>query len=213
MFNHKTGEGFKNILIIVKRDPWFMETFEKYKMQFDMVYEFCFQPFNNTPFPYEKYQKILVNSPYLGYRKALKHLPKYKLAPRYSNIFIINTEKVRFESDLPKEITRMSYTFIHYDKTTREIPEMRYFLMKHRYWLRYLRRAVWNHYPINPDFMLLNGHGYRGIVRIFQYKKPYEEDTDLAKDIWLTNYFYNSQRGNITRKKILEDELKISYKI
>lgn len=209
----QTGYGGKNIIIITKRTDWFMETFMKYKSSVDMVYETCFNPVDPRPFPFENYQRIMGEGPYPGYRKALLILPKYKIAPKYTNIFIFNTEKVRMESMLPRMFTGMSTIFTTYGKKVKDIPEMREVLMKHRYWLRYLRRETWEHDAITADFMFLNGNGYRGVMRIFKYKKPYEEDTELMKDIWLTWYFYNSPRGNFLKRKLLTDELQISTKL
>jgi hypothetical protein len=202
-----------NILIITKRTPWFMETFDKIKGTLTKVYEICHEPVDQTPFPFHNYQKIMGTGPYPGYRKAMKIMPKYALAPTWSNIFIVNTEKVRFEGPLPDDYIRLSYILITFKKLVKDFPEMREYLLKHRYWLRYLRRAVWEKDAISLDFLCLNGNGYRGVMRVFQKEKPDENQSEFVKDIYMTDAFYNSPKGSIVNKKILTDELQISTKL
>lgn len=200
-----------NILFITKRTPWFMETFVKYKESFDMVYEVCFNPVNPVPFPFSKYQKIMGEGTYPGYRTSLKSLPVKNIAPLYSNIYIVNTETVRFE-EAPKRIyTELTSIFSSYKKTVREIPEIRKSLFIQTGFLNAVRRKIWNKEAISPDFILTQGRGYMYLMRTIIDEKDYGRDNDRILDIKLTNNFYNSYY--MSRKKILTDELKITHKL
>lgn len=198
-----------NILFITKRTPWFMETFVKFKDAFDMVYEVCFDPVDPNPFPFNKYQKIIVGGNYPGYRTSLKSLPPKNIAPPYSNIYIVNTETVRFE-EAPKRIYVETTTiFSSYKKTIREIPEIRKSLFIRTGFLNGIRRKIWNKEAISPDFILTYGRGYMYLMKTIMDEKDYGRENDRILDIKLTNSFYSY----VGRKKILTDELKITHKL
>jgi len=203
----------KNILILVNRSDWFMETFHLIKSNIYKVYELVFDNTVVKPFPSPDYQMIRVEGNYPGYRKALELLPKGNFTPHFCNFFIVNTDKIRFAGELPKKRSIKNWILIQDPRLVKEVPEVREILLKHRYWMRPIRRRIWNKHLIDINFMYLSGNGYRVTMRYFTHNRKNETYSEFMKDIHLTDYFYFPVTGNPNKRKILDKELQIEKKL